>query len=223
METKLHRQLKELYAATARQIEVRFEGYIIDAISDQGELIEVQHAPLGSIRDKCRDLLQSHPLRVVKPVIERKWIVGLKNKSGPVLRKRLSPKRGKLLDIFIELTHFIPVFPHPRLTIEIPMIDAEEWRYPVVRRWGKQYRIQDQCLVDVHRTIRLNTAEDLLRLIPTNLLPETFHSQDIAQTLTCSRWLAQKIAYCLRRIELTSVVGKKGNAILYQLQQSKAA
>jgi hypothetical protein len=220
METKLHRQLKELYAATASQIEVRFEGYIIDAISHQGELIEVQHAPLGSIRRKCEDLLQAHPLRVVKPVVQRKWIVGLKDKSGPILRKRLSPKRGRLVDIFTELTHFVPVFPHPRLTLDIAFIDTEEYRYPVVRRWGKQFRIQDQCLVDVHQTVRLQTAADLLKLIPVESLPETFQTQDLSTALSCPRWLAQKVAYCLRRIELTRIVGKKGNSILYQLQSA---
>lgn len=218
METKLHRQLKELYAATASQIEVRFEGYIIDAISHNGELIEVQHAPLGSIRRKCEDLLELHPLRVVKPLIERKWIVGLKNKSGPILRKRLSPKKGRLIDIFVELTHFVPVFPHPRLTLEIPLIDTEEWRYPVTRRWGKQFRVQDQYLLDVRQTIRLRTATDLLTLLPIESLPEFFHTQDLAKSLACPRWLAQKIAYCLRQTQLTKVVGKNGNAIIYQLQ-----
>jgi|694.fasta_scaffold02733_15 hypothetical protein len=222
METNLHRQLKQLYAASARQIEVRMQGYIIDAISDQGELIEVQHAPLGSIKNKCQDLLRNHQLRIVKPVVHRKWIVGLKCKEGPVERRRLSPKRGSILDVFAELTRFIPVFPHPRLTIEIPFIDAEEWRYPIVRRWGKQFRVQDQCLVDVHQSIRLSNADDLLTLLNTQSLPEVFHSQDLAQSAGCPRWLAQKIAYCLRRVEAADVVGKQGNSLLYRLRSSAA-
>ncbi len=222
METKLHQQLKELYAATASQVEVRLQGYIIDAISSGGELIEVQHAPLGSIRKKCANLLEKHDLRIVKPLVHRKWIVGLKSKSGPILRKRLSPKRGNLLELFAELTHFVPVFPHPRLTIDVPLIDTEEWRYPVERRWGKQFRIQDQYLVDVHRTIQLRTAEDLLALLNLESLPETFHSKDLSQSVGCPRWLAQKIAYCLRTIQLTKTVGKQGNFILYKLQPNAA-
>ncbi len=43
--------------------------------------------------------------------------------------KRLSPKRGTILDLFDDLVHFMRVFPHKRLTLEVPLVDIEEWRY----------------------------------------------------------------------------------------------
>src|SRR6516165_10016311 len=112
METSLHRDLKRLYAGEAAHCEVRLGRYRIDAIVD-GELIEVQHGPLAAIRDKVRKLLAEHRVRVVKPIVASKQLIYLRRKGGKIARKRLSPKRGKLLDLFDELIHFTNVFPHP--------------------------------------------------------------------------------------------------------------
>jgi hypothetical protein len=99
METSLHRDLKRLYAGEAAQCEVRLAGYRIDAVVDR-ELIEVQHGPLAAIRDKVRKLLAEHRVRVVKPIIARKQLVYRRRKGGRIARRRLSPKQGKLLDLF---------------------------------------------------------------------------------------------------------------------------
>ena len=75
METTLHRELKHHYAANSDSIEVSVEGFRIDAIDSDGQLIEIQHSGMGAIRSKVRKLLDSgHWVRVVKPLIERKWI-----------------------------------------------------------------------------------------------------------------------------------------------------
>ena len=44
-----------------------------------------------------------------------------------------------------------------------------------------------------------------------------FGTADLAAAAGISRPLARKVAYCLRRCGLAQVVGKEGNAILYQL------
>ena len=74
METSLHRELKLLYAGPRAQYEVSLEGYRIDAVA-RGRLIEIQHGSLGAIRDKIRDLLQSHRVTIVKPIIATKLLV----------------------------------------------------------------------------------------------------------------------------------------------------
>jgi len=122
METTLHHQLKQHYAPDGLNTEVALGRYRIDAVRDD-ELIEVQCASLSAIRDKCRDLLQRHPLRVVKPVVMRTRIAKIKKPGGPVTSRRLSPKRGNPLDIFEELIYFTRVFPHDNLTIEPELRD----------------------------------------------------------------------------------------------------
>ena len=74
-----------------------------------------------------------------------------KRKDGPVASRRLSPKRGTLLDLFHELVYFTRAFPHPNLTIEAVLVEIEEWRYPGHgrrRRWRKNdFVVADQRLV----------------------------------------------------------------------------
>ncbi|MHC4989749.1 MAG: hypothetical protein ACYTGC_02115 [Planctomycetota bacterium] len=218
METSLHRQLKEVYADRDAQLEARLGNYRIDVVRD-GVLIEIQHGSLAAIRDKVGDLVQRHRVLVVKPIVRRKQLVKKRACGGPVVGRRLSPKRGRDIDVFDEMVHFTRVFPHPQLTIEVPLVDVEEWRYPGHgrrrRRRNNDFVVEDQRLVGVHCCLRFRDARDLLRLIPGEL-PSPFHTGHLASALNVSRWLAQRVAYCLRETGAVSTAGKDGNAWLYE-------
>ena len=127
METSLHRDLKLLYAGDAAQTEVRLGRYRVDALVGD-LLVEVQHGSLSAIRDKIRQLCTHHRVLVVKPVVVRKSLVRLARADGPVVSRRLSPKRGTLVDLFHELVYFTRAFPHPNLAIEAVAVEVEEWR-----------------------------------------------------------------------------------------------
>jgi hypothetical protein len=221
VETSLHRQLKLHYAASPEQTEVVVDGFRIDAISDSGELIEIQNASLGALRDKTRTLLDSskHRLRIVKPILIRKRLVTLAKPGGKVLRARMSPKRGQLLDIFEDLVHFSTVFPRKRLTLEVVLIEAEETRVDRVRRRrrGKAYRTLDQSLLSVGDSIQLRTNHDLLGQLPIQHLPMPFDTAELAAAMGRPRWMAQKVAYCLRCTGAAKLEGKRGNAQLYRV------
>ncbi|MBN2579707.1 MAG: hypothetical protein JXB10_12020, partial [Pirellulales bacterium] len=135
-------------------------------------------------------------------------------------------RRGIILDIFKELIHFTRVFPHRRLTLEVPLIDIEEWRYPGHgrrRRWRREdYQVEDQKLVAVHEIRRFRTAADLARLI-TCPLPPQFHTGQLAEALRTPRWFAQQIAYCLRETGALREVGKERNARLYEFAPARKA
>ena len=150
METSLHRDLKTLYAGNDAQFEVSLGGYRIDVMSG-GRLVEIQHGSLAAIGDKVKTLLRDYTVVVVKPIIVQKMLVKRAGKDGPVVSRRKSPKQGVLLDLFDDLVHFTQVFPHERLTIEVPLVDVEEWRYPGHgrrRRWRlEDYQVEDQKLV----------------------------------------------------------------------------
>jgi len=220
METTLHRQLKALYAGGEARVEQRLAGYRyrIDAVRGE-ELVEIQHGSLAAIRDKIARLLVSHRVLVVKPVVVRKTLVSLSRKGGKELGRKASPKRGTLLDVFDELVYFTRVYPHANLTLETPLVEIEERRYPghgKRRRWRKKdFLVEDQRLVAVVGVERFSTHADLWRLIPEGL-HEPFHTGELAESLGVRRWIAQRIAYCLRKTGATDVIGKKGNAWLYQ-------
>lgn len=218
METTLHRQLKWLYADRGARFEVPVGKYRVDVVSG-GRLVEIQHGPLAAIREKVQDLLKHHCVLVVKPIVARKLLVKRSAKGGRVIGRRMSPKRGRVLDLFDDLVHFTGVFPHRRLTLEVPLVDIEQWSHPRrPRRRGrraKDHQVEDLKLVSVGPTHHLRTSSDLVGLI-CGPLSCRFHTGDLADLLAVERWTAQRIAYCLRQTGAIRAVGKQGNAWLYE-------
>lgn len=219
METSLHHHLKQLYAEPGGALEVTVAGFRIDVVRDN-VLIEIQHASLGKIWQKTRKLLQGeHTVHVVKPIVMRKKLVKLSRRDGKIRETRLSPKRGRLLDIFSELIYFTQVFPHPNLILEVLLVDVEELRYPrraSTRRWRQRdYHVQDQRLVRVGDRVALKTRADLLQFLP-QAISEPFDTRALGEILQIPRWQAQQITYCCRQCGALESVGKAGNSRLYQ-------
>lgn len=221
METSLHQRMKRMYAKDESQVEQRVGRYVIDVVRGK-ELVEIQFSSLAAINRKIAALVEENTVRVVKPLVVRKQLIRCAAKGERVVSRRKSPKRGSILDLFDELIYFTRVFPHPNLTLEVPLIHIEEWTYPTPktkkrrRRPPKKFTVEDQRLVDVVETFEFHTSRDLLKLIP-GKLPTTFDTADIATALDQPRWVAQKVAYCLRHMQAITETGKKGNAILYRI------
>src|SRR5688572_8344410 len=225
METTLHRQLKERYAVDGALVEQRLGRFRIDVVQPD-QLVEIQLASLSAIRDKIATLLKKHRVLIVKPVVARKHLVKRHRAGGRVTSRRRSPKQRTLLDVFEELVHFTRVFPHRRLTLEVLLVEIEEWRYPGHgrRRWRRDndHQVEDQRLVEVLEVHRFQTAADLCRMLPASL-PRPFHTGHLAEGLGIDRWIAQRMAYCLRNMGAIQSVGKLGGAWLYEVPSRKAA
>lgn len=225
METSLHRQLKDHYASTGGFTEQRVGRYRIDVVRDE-QLIEIQLAPLSAIRDKIAALLKKHDVLVVKPVIITKHLVKRRRAGGRIISRRRSPKKRTLLDIFEELVHFTRVYPHRRLALEVPLIEIEEHRYPGHgrRRWRRDndHLVEDQHLVQILEVQQFRTAGDLCRMLPPGLA-RPFHTGHLAEGLGIERWIAQRMAYCLRHMGAIQQVGKLRGAWLYEQIPGKAA
>lgn len=218
METTLHRQLKAHYAADGAQVEQRIGRYRIDVVAGK-ELIEIQLGSLSAIRDKIAALVKRHPVRVVKPIVAAKYLVKHDRAGGRMISRRRSPKRGVVLDLFEELVHFTRVFPHPRLVLEVVLVEIEELRHPghgKRRYWRRNdHVVADQRLLSVVGGESFHAAADLCRLLPKRL-PKTFHTGHLANGLGVERWIAQRMAYCLRNTGAIQTVGKERGAWLYE-------
>ena len=219
METSLHRQLKERYAGPNALVEQRLGRYRIDAVVGD-ELVEIQHGSLAAIRDKIAWLADRHPVRVVKPIVAKKYLVKLDARDGRTVSRRLSPKTGTIWNLFDDLVYFTRVFPHENLTLEAPLVEIEELRFPGHgrrRRWRQNdFQVQDQRLLDVTEVYTFRRNVDLIGLLPRDL-PKQFHTGHLAESLAVRRWIAQRIAYCLRMTAALRECGKAGNALLYEL------
>lgn len=221
MEFTLHRQLKAIYGTEQGETEVRCQTYRIDAVRDN-QLIEVQLGSLAAIRNKIARLLEDHPVTVVRPLVCQKYLVKLNEKQGEVLQRRLSPKAQTPLDLFEELVYFVRVFPHPQLTLEVPLVRVDEHRYPGHgrrRRWRESdFQVQDQFLREIDSTLVLRSARDLWDMLQLNWT-HPFDTDQLAKALKVPRWSGQRIAYCLRETGAVKVVGKHGNSWVYEVKK----
>jgi hypothetical protein len=224
METSLHRQLKTLYAGDDGAVEVRLGQHRIDVVRKR-KLYEIQHGSLAAIRRKVGELVQSHSVVVVKPIVVDKHVVHLDGLGGNVVRRRLSPKHETPLDLFDELVYFTRVFPHRRLTLEFPLVTLEETRRPghgKRRRWRENdFVVVDQTLVEIGETFRLRAAADLWTLLPSDL-PKPFDTAQLAELAGIRRHVAQRIAYCLLHCGAARQVAKRGNTRLYERIAAKS-
>ena len=224
METTLHRQLKSLYAADSQSCEVRLGNFRIDAVQAH-QLVEIQHGSLSAISPKIRCLLdQGHNVLVVKPLAARKMLVKRQRRGGRIISKRYSPTRASVFDLFLDLVHFVKVFPHPQLSLEVLMTEQEEHRLPPLARHRRRkgYRIEDRVLQNIQSRLSLRTAADLSKMLPEQIM-QPFSTANIASAVEVPLWLAQKIAYCLRETGAIQHIGKRGNSLLYRFAHENPA
>ncbi len=214
-EKSLHAAIKQWYALPGDKLETRIGSYVVDIV--RGELlIEIQTSSFAALRRKLSALTKNHPVRLVHPIAQAKWIVRLDEDGEAVLSRRKSPKKGRVEDVFWELVSFPRLAANPNFSLEVLLIHAEEilindgrgsWR-------RKGWSIYDRRLLEVIERVVLATPANFGALLPP-ALPEQFTNKELAGALKIRLKLAQKMSYCLRHMGAIGVAGKRGRAILY--------
>ena len=214
-EKPLHAALKAWYSRPGDHLEVQVDGFIIDIVRD-GLLIEIQTTSLASLKRKLFALTDHHHVRVVYPIPREKWLVKLAEDGHSAPSRRKSPKRGKIEDVFRELVSFPKLLAHPSFSLDVLLIQEEEIRrYDGTRAWRRRgWVTEERRLLQVVDRRRFCTPADMGELLPAALV-EPFTTSDLAAAIARPRRLAQRMAYCLREMDVIEAVGKQGNAILY--------
>ena len=214
-ERSLHAALKAWYARPGDRLEVAVDGFFVDVVRN-GLLIEIQTGNFSSIKRKLATLTEGHRVRLVYPIAQDKWIVRLADNGLDRLSRRRSPKHGCLLHLFEELVSIPELIARKTFSLEVLMIQEEEVRRRHARgRWRRGgWGTYDRRLLDVVDRVTLATPSALRRLLPEGL-GEPFTTAELARALGQPRALAQKMAYCLRKMGAVEVTGKRGNALVY--------
>jgi len=217
-ENALHAALKDWYAQPGDQLETMVDGYVIDLV--RGELlVEVQTGNFSSIKRKLVKLLENHPVRLVYPIAAEKWIERLAADGVTRLGRRKSPKRGRVGDVFQELVRFPRLMLHSNFTLEVLLVREEVvWREDGRGSWRRKGRsIADRRLLEVLSKTVFTGPDDFRGLIPAGL-PEIFTVRDLAVKSKQPRYLASKMAYCLREMEVIEQIGKRGRWLVYRIK-----
>ncbi len=222
-EKALHLDLKAWYAQPADQFEVPVDGYIIDLVRAD-LLVEFQTRNFAAIRPKLIKLLPHHPIRLVFPIAQEKWIVKLDPTKPQTLNRRKSPKQGVIEHLFQELVHIPTLLLDPNFSLEVLLIREEEIRRPNENfRWRRRPWItQERRMLQVVGHYHFVTPMELAALLPINL-NQPFTNADLAAASAQPRPIAQKMTYCLAKMGMLQIVGKQRNALLYQTTVAQTA
>ncbi|MGY5873288.1 MAG: hypothetical protein RTV72_13645 [Candidatus Thorarchaeota archaeon] len=213
-ERSLHAKIKELYNTPDAEVEVKVDGYVIDVV--KGDLlIEIQTRKFSAIKDKLFKLMKNHPVRLVHPIAQEKWVIR-QSKNGEVIGRRKSPKKMGILYIFEELVSIPTFIIHSNFELEVLLTKEEEIRVNDGKgSWKRKgWSSVDRRLVDIVDRELFSTPKDFLRLIP-DTIEEPFTTKVLAEALKIPRRLVQKMTYCMRKMDSLKVIGKEGNAHLY--------
>jgi len=215
-EYSLHSEIKNWYMVSGDELEVKVEGFIIDIVRGK-LLIEIQTGNFSVVKKKLIKLLLNNQVRLVYPIAKLKWIVHI-SRSGNFVRRRKSPKKGKLIDLFYELVHTPSLIKDRNFSIEVLLIEEEELRCNDGRgSWRRRgVSVKDRKLLKVFDRIVFEDSRDFQAFLPKEL-DGYFTNKVLALKRGISIKLAQKITYCLRKMGAISIAGKKGNELLFQV------
>ena len=223
-EKSLHATLKSYVAgefARAGQEAVRQEtrvgAFVADIASESG-IVEIQTQQLYRLRRKLEAFLPVASVAVVFPVACTKWIVGVQEETGAVVRRRKSPRQGRVYDLLPELYALRPFLSHPRLRFWIFLLDMEEIRLLAKEKRharDKGYTRQDMwplALRAIHEIADLNAYG----VFVPDSLPETFTTRDYQrETRLSGRRLHQALGVLLA-VGAIQRSGKSGRFNLYR-------
>jgi hypothetical protein len=218
-EYSLHSEIKDWYMISGDKLEVKVEDFIIDILRGK-LLIEIQTGNFSVVKKKLIKLLLNNQVRLVYPIAKLKWIVHV-SKSGEFVRRRKSPKKGKLTDLFYELVYLPRLIKDRKFSLEVLLIEEEEVRCNDGRgSWRRKgVSVKDRKLLNVFDRIVFEDSQDFLEFLPKEL-NGYFTNKVLALKLGISVRLAQKITYCLRKMSVISIVGKKKNEFLFQVSKN---
>jgi hypothetical protein len=215
-EYSLHSEIKDWYMVSGDELEVKVEDFIIDILRGK-LLIEIQTRNFSAVKKKLIKLLLNNQVRLVYPISKLKWIVQV-SKSGEFVRRRKSPKKGKMADLFYELVYVPTLIEDKNFSLEVLLIEEEEVRCNDGKgSWRRRgFSIKDRKLLNVFDRIVFECSRDFLEFLPKEL-DGHFTNKVLALKLGISVKLAQKITYCLRKMGAISIASKKRNEFLFQI------
>jgi hypothetical protein len=215
-EKPLHAALKQWYARPGDQFEVAVGRFVIDIVRD-GLLIEIQTGSFAAIKSKLTDLVRTHQVRLIYPIVQEKWILWPASHDRRRVIRRKSPKRGRLEDLFWEMVNISHLLPHRNLSVEVLLIRAEESRRRAGRRQWRRggWVIESRRFLEVVDRRLFTEPVHWRRILPEGL--QSFTTKDLAAALDTGRELAQKMAYCLRHARVIELIGKRERGNLYRV------
>ena len=217
----LHKILKRTVTDDVTCIEVKVGSYMAD-VREAGRITEIQTGGFYPLAPKLAYFLDStdDAIAVIHPITEELTIIRVDPESGEVLRRAKSPKKGRARDVLPELWYLREIFPNERLTLVIPLIHAEEYRYSERMRHRKQGAYDAHFLpLSASVWIEIATLADVAALLPDELrTKDGFTAEQFGKAMGMPKGRRRAVALlflCQKGIVRRE---KKGRAFRYYMQ-----
>lgn len=218
-EKTLHAVLKNYKDPDEDHQEIPIGNYIADIYHD-GYITEIQTAGFHRLRDKLRAFLPEFQVRIVYPIPASKWIIWIDPETGRPLRRNKSPQKGSFYNAFRELYRIRPFLKDPHLSIELLLIDMDEYR--LQDGWSRDRKRgshrYDRIPLEMKDELILEQPLDYLQFVP----PEAdgpFTSGEFARMAHYRRGDVSTILLILWEMEVLRRIGREGNAYLYEIPE----
>lgn len=218
-EKTLHAVLKLYYEPDEDKHEVAMSGYYADVYNDKG-IIEIQTRQLNKLRDKLSVFLQDYHVTVVYPLPFNKWLSWVNLDNGEVQGRRKSPRHFTEYDAFYELYKIKSYLKNPNLSINLVLMDMEEykllngWSYDK-KRGSTRY---DRVPVGIRRIVKFDRREDYMQLVPADL-KEDFTVKDFAMAAGVSVEASRYTLNILNYLEIVKRTGRVKNGYVYNVTE----
>lgn len=218
-EGPLHAALKQWLSRPGDRFEVPVDRWVVDLVRADGELVEIQTGGFAPLGPKLDGLLDQHRMRIVHPVPAVRRIVRV-DADGVILSERRSPKKAGVLEVFDKLVSFPSLIGHPHLVLEVLLCREDHVRAPEPTRSRSGRRTRDpgvRHLAEVVGRHELREPRDALGLLGADLPDEPFSTAELGTLIGAPTGLAQRVAYCLRLMDLIEPAGRRGPTPLHRL------
>ncbi len=215
-ESSLHAELKHRYAQPGDDFEVPIDRFVADIArgldGPDPELIEIQTSSFAAMGNKLDHLLPRFRITIVHPIVVRTRL------DRPGRKRRLSPKKGALQQLFAELVSMPTLLDHPNLSIETVLVDVVKTQEvdPSARRGRGGFRTVDRRIETIHSTHRFTSMDDVYRTFVPLDLPPRFTTADLATAAGVPRPVAQQMAYCFKLSCHISETARTREGIVYR-------
>lgn len=218
-EKTLHAVLKLYYEPDEDKHEVAMSGYYADIYNDKG-IIEIQTRQLNKLRDKLSVFLQDYHVTVVYPLPFNKWLSWVNPDNGEVQGRRKSPRHFTEYDAFYELYKIKSYLKNPNLSINLVLMDMEE--YKLLNGWSYDKKRgstgYDRVPVGIRRIVKFDRIEDYMQLVPADL-KEDFTVKDFAMAAGVSVEASRYTLNILNYLEIVKRTGRVKNGYVYNVTE----
>ncbi len=218
-EKTLHRVLKAFFCPSECVHEVKLCGHVADAVYG-GTVYEIQTSGLFPLKRKLLSYKENtdYQIQVVVPVVGKKRLIWVDPESGEMREPRKTGAGLGKWRVLAEMIYLLPVFDFSRMTLTLAELTVDD--YKLLDGYGEdkkkkatRYERLPTELLDI-RTI--STREMFVEYFSLADLPSPFSSADFSKKTRLRRrslWAALRV---LLEMNVIRIVGKKGNAVLYE-------